>query len=39
VIDVKKLLALVAAVGAVILVLVGLKSRTAADPWHEATTR
>ncbi|WP_220187524.1 DLW-39 family protein [Pseudonocardia pini] len=35
----KKILALVVAAGAAILVLLKLKARPAADPWHEATTR
>jgi hypothetical protein len=39
VIDVKKLLALVAATGAAILVLLKLRARPASDPWHEATAR
>ncbi|WP_231498087.1 DLW-39 family protein [Pseudonocardia halophobica] len=33
----KKILALVAAAGAAILVLLKVKSRPAEDPWHEAT--
>ena len=35
----KKLLAGLAAAGAAILVFLTLKSRSEADPWHEATTR
>jgi hypothetical protein len=38
VIDVKKLLALVAALGAALLVFLRLKSRPGSDPWHDATT-
>lgn len=37
VIDVKKILALVAAAGAAILVLLKVKNRPGEDPWHEAT--
>ncbi|WP_345414403.1 DLW-39 family protein [Pseudonocardia xishanensis] len=35
----KKLLAVLAAAGAAILVALSLRSRTDTDPWHEATTR
>ncbi|MCE0761880.1 DLW-39 family protein [Pseudonocardia kujensis] len=33
----KKILALVAAAGAALLVLLKVKSRPGEDPWHEAT--